>query len=205
MHKLCVTHPFHVGSGGVFNGERRHAQFVGFGAARDFLDLAAITVARGKIHRTINARRVLTQNRVHERQLFKTLAPIQSRQEAKRRDDVANRNRIGGLTALFARSNFAQRRVQLALQPRTNRAKRGFFIEQVRDQSVGEMRRQLRLFFGQLRQKWQQLIGFTVSGAEQAVRPEIGAFAFALAHIGLRHQAAQVFDERQAQHERQSP
>ena len=70
-------------------------------APGDLLDRVAIQVARGEIHRRVDARRILAQHLVDHADRLDELAPVGRSQKAEAADAVADRDLVGGLPLAF--------------------------------------------------------------------------------------------------------
>ncbi len=187
---------------------RGHFQLRVVGALGDVFDDVAVLVAGGKFHLAVHAGRVLAQGLVNHAQGLDELLPVHGAEVAQAADAVGDRHLVGsllldlGLDLLFdglagigqaagdPRQGHGQC-VALALQAAREFRHEGAGNRRVGAGHVGHFQNQAaRVLFRFLA----HLVG-----------PAVGQIAFAAVVGHARGHAAQVFDQRQAQHDGNRP
>src|ERR1043165_1617558 len=190
------------------NGAPRHFQLIAMRALGYALDDVTITVARGELHTRIRLRRVFAQDRINEAHVLEEVAPIQSREQAHARDDVADSDLRRRLSLMLKMHKLLWGTAALfkpLLEAVEDTYHNRVLIAQALNQMHDESPAKLLAPFPTLSDDGEQLFGRPRGHVEQFVREHVRLFSLFARGADTRGQAAQVFDERQAQADRQSP
>ena len=178
------------------------------GATGELLDGVAVAVARREIHARVRARGIFAEDLLDQADALEEDRPLDRRQQPHRRDDVRDRQLAGGL-ALVLDAQHLFRGVVLgferALQRVPRRRGRRRLIAQPVEQLDDERRREPA---ARGRFVAQHLVDDAIGLARAGVQlhaPLARAVAAAARRDDIGGEAAQLLDQRQAQHDRDGP
>ena len=167
-----------------------------------------IAVACRKIHLWINSERILAQYFVDGAQRFDERAPIGHQDETQTADGVADRYLIGRLLLVFrldelrhGETGFRQRLLDPCQRQRQRRPLSLQPAGEFRDERAHQRRTRSR----HIGDDENQVFRIFVGDRGDLIDPNIGDVAVAPVRADARGDAAQVFDERQPQHDRNRP
>ena len=167
---------------------------------RQLLDRFPIAISRLPIHVRVGRCRIAPEHALDPADGLDKRGPVQRREHAHRVDDVGNRQLIDRLALMLDPQDLVGRltaRVQPGLEPAPGGGGGDRLVSKVmknfdekRGRGLGSgLQRRLRSF----------------TSLEQAVRERPRRFSFLFRPKRLSREAAEVFDERQAQHDRNRP
>ena len=129
---------------------QREQQLPFAGRHGQLLDGVAIPVAAAEVHPAVDAGRIALQHLLDEADALEELAPVERRDQAQAADQVGHAGLFGRLMlslrsdrVLDRLSARRQRRFELLVQPRRERAERARALQQARDERVMDVRRPL--------------------------------------------------------------
>ena len=190
------------------NGFPCHREFAALAAARDILDDVPVTVTGGEILARVHACRVFAQGLLDDTERLDVIAPVHGADEAQAADavgdgDLVGRGRpAGGLRQLGRGYPLFE---QLLLDPGLDEGHGRALGLEPGVELLHEWRGQRHIGVGKFGQQLDQLFRIAFGRLEHAVGPGDGRIAL-LAPAGDAHRnAAQVFQQRQLQHDRECP
>ncbi|MDT4817730.1 hypothetical protein FQZ97_508130 [compost metagenome] len=191
-----------------FEGGAGHGRFRVFAVLCQVLHHMAVMVARGELHGVVDAGRVLVQGLFDMAHGLDEVAPVGCRQQAQAGDAVADGHLVGGLLLGIGRYQTldAQPRFgQVLLDPAQGQCQRRALAlqppRQLGDEGTGHRRGGAR----HVRHRQYDALGVLLGDLGQPVRPVIGQVAVIPVGHDARGHAAQVLDQRQAQHDGNGP
>ena len=172
------------------------------------LDRMAVPVAGRKIHPRVDSGRIGQENLIHDARALDEGAPVPGAEQAQGGDRVADRDLIGRLALallphqlLDRKALFGQPLLQPAARHRDGRARPGEPLGEFRDERAGSGELGPR----HVRHHDHQQGGLLFRHHLQALRPMIGAVAIAAGEGEPVGDPAQIFDQRQPDHDRHGP
>ncbi len=187
---------------------RGHRVFAGAAAPRQQLDAVPVAVAGLEIHLRVGAMRIAAQMRLDHAQLFDEIAPVHRRQQTQAGDAVADRDLIGGLLLAFRMHHLVDALAavgQPLLDPGHRHRQHPAAPVQRAHQFGHERAGQRRLRARHVRDHQHHALGILHGGGIEPVGPVAGqAMVDTVAHHP-RRDPAQVFQQAQAQHDRNRP
>ncbi|MDT4803918.1 hypothetical protein FQZ97_366840 [compost metagenome] len=215
IHQVEADVPGHraVGRGaGIGRGQRdgcaRHLFFRVRAVARQALDHMAVVVAGGEIHAGVDRRRVFLQHLLDAAHALDEGPPVGGREQAQAADAVADGHLVGGLLLgvhLHQALDAQPRLGEHLLDPGQRQDQRGALALQAARQFGDERAGHRRFRARQVGHGEDHALGIALGGGAQAVGPVVGQVAVVPVGHHPRGHAAQVLDQRQAQHDGDRP
>ena len=177
----------------------RDVDFVNARSLGQLFDRLAVAISRRQIHVRVRRRRIFAQNALDAADRFHEERPIEGRQHAHRGDDVRDRQLIDRLPMLFDADQFVGRfplrRDERPDPPPRRRRSHGLIAKAVKHFDDEGRRR-----FGREMER-----GFRFLGRHQTGRELPRRFPFLLRAQRLHREPAEIFHQRQTQHDRDGP
>ena len=175
---------------------------------RDALDDVPVLVARREIHPPVEPARVGAQCRLDPARRLDELAPVHRSEEPQAADRVADRDLCGGLHLGFGMHQLLDRVARLGealLDPR-QRQRQGCALSLQPARQLGDERaHHRRIRARHVRDHQDEALGVAIGDVEHLVRPAVRVAAVDRRGRDARSHAAQVLDQREAQHDRDRP
>jgi hypothetical protein len=190
------------------DGGARHFRFAALAAPRQRLDRVAIAVAAAEVHAWINSRRIRAQRLLDQAHVLDELAPVDRRKHAQAADAVADRDLVGGLLlrlllhqVLDAVARFGQPLLDPGQRQRQRHALPLQLAREFGDEGTAHR------WFGarHVGDLEHDLARFVLGHVHHAAGPVRGQRAVVALGNHPCGNAAQVLDQRQAQHDRHGP
>ncbi len=185
-----------------------HRRFTVRAAPRQVFDDMPVAVARGEILAGVHACRVFTQGLFDDAERLDIIPPVRCADETQAADAVCNGNLIGRSRAAVHFRQLCCRHAlieQFLLDPGLNeRHGRPLRLESC-VKLLYKRRGQRHIGTGKFGQQMDQLFGFALGRREHAVGPGGGGVDILAPTGNAQANAAQVFQQRQLQHDRKSP
>ena len=193
---------------GQLDGVARHIGLNAFRALGDFVDNLPVRVARFEIHQRVDARRIFAQHLFHRAVTFDEFAPVGGGQLAQTGDRISDRHLVGRLPLAFGENHLLDRKPlfgEMLIEPTERQSQRGILPLQVAAQFGDERATGRQFGFQHVGQNQHQILGIARGHRDQFIRPVGGQIAIGMCEPDALRDAAQVFDQRQAQHDRHRP
>ncbi len=190
------------------DGRRGHLEFGEPMMARERLHHMAVTVARGEIHRCIDAGGILPQPLFDHAAVFDEFAPVDGGQRAQAADAVADADLVGRLLlrlGLHQVLDALARLGQALLDPAQRQRQRRALPLQPARHFGHERAGHRRLRTRHVGDDQHHALGIAFGGRGHGVGPARRLAAVAPVGHHPRGDAAQVLDQRQPQHDRDRP
>ena len=187
------------------------AGHVGLGPPRalgELLDRVAVAIARREVHQRVRAGRVVAQELLDEADPFEEQRPVDRRDAAHARDHVADRELVGGLALMLDPQHLVGRVVlilQRALQRLPRRARRRGLVAQPLEQLDHEGRREPVVVLPPLLEQPADIRLGPVGAVDQRLVPPPRLLAVSPRGDDAVGQPAELFDEGEAEHDRDRP
>ena len=182
--------------------------FAARAALGDAFNGVAVAVARGEIHQAIRAGRVQAQGLLDHAHGLDKFLPIHGAEKTQAADAVGDRHLVGRLLpdlGLDLLLDGEARLGQLVRQPRQGQGQRGTLSLQAARQFGHEGAGHRRIRTGHVGYQQDQAAGIALGDVHHLVGPGIGQVALHAVVGHARSDAAQVFDQGQAQHDGHGP
>jgi hypothetical protein len=205
---LAGTLPPAAGLGGERHRHVRDLALAERAVLRDRLDHVAIAIARGEIHPSVQAGRVAAQLELDDADALEELAPVHRAEEPQAADGVADGDLEARLLLRVGLHQLLDRHAglrQALLDPREGQGKRGALPLQPARQLGDERARHRRVRARHVGDHQDQALGIASGDVHHLVGPGVGAAALLHVRGDQRRDAAQVLDQREAQHDRDGP
>ena len=183
-------------------------KFAELALARDLLGDVAIAIAGGEIHLPIGAIGIGAQRLLDDAHGFDKLAPIHHCQETQAADAVADGHLVGGLLLVLGLHHLFDRQIavgQPLLQPVQRHRERRTAALQSPHQFGYERFGHRRLGARHVRDHQHDTFGVSLGGCDQTIGPLMGHVAIAAIGNHACTDASEILDQRQSQHDRDSP
>ena len=187
---------------------RRHFRLAVQATSREAFHHVSILVARGEVHRGIDACRIVAQHLLDNAHRFDELAPVHRRQGAQAANAVADGHLVGGLLLclqlhqiLDALPGFHQP----VFDPVERHRQRGALSLQAAAELGDECAAHRRTRAGHVGHGQHHVLRIALGDIHQLVGPVLGEPAIGLFGQHAGADAAQVLDQRQSQHDRDGP
>ena len=177
-------------------------------ASGDLFDDVAVTVARRKIHHSVDAARIFPQLLLDSAHCLDELAPVHRSQKAKTADRIADRYLHAGLFLRFRLDQMLDRKAGFRkplLDPGQWQRERGAVSLQPARQFGDERTHHRRVRARHIRNHQDQAVGIVFRDVQHLVRPYGGPAPVDGARGNSRADAAQILDQGQTQHDRDRP
>ena len=175
---------------------------------RHMLDDMAVAVAAGEIHRRVGRRRILAQGMFDHAHGLDELAPVHRAEKAQAANAVADGDLVGGLLLGSRTHQLLDIQTglgQLLFDPGQGQGQGGALplqaARQFRDERRGHRRDRAR----HVRDHQDQVFRILACDLRQFVRPGDGQIPVNPAGGDAHRDAAQIFDQRQSQHDGDGP
>ena len=196
----------------AFPGQvKRVARHLNFGKAavfRDLLHHVPVAIPGGKIHPAVHPARIVAQGVLDPAHRFHELAPVHRPQEAETADAVADGHLVGGLLLVLRLNRLLDGQARLGeplLDPRQRQGQGGTLALQSARQLRHERARQRQVRARHVRDHQNQIFRVALGHRRHLVGPPIGQVAVGPAGRDADRDAAEILDQRQAQHDRDGP
>ena len=186
----------------------RHLAFGQRAALRHALRCMAVAIAGNEIHPAIDATRILAQRLLDDAHGLDELAPVRRAQDPQAADAVADGNLIGGLLLVLRLDQLLDRQArfgQSLLDPGQRQGQGGAPALQAARQLRDERADHRRIRARHVRDHQNQALRILLGGFAHLVRPGAGQVSLGTAGGDAHADAAQVLDQRQAQHDGDRP
>ncbi len=204
-----VLNAFFPGAGfGQLDGLLRHLRLLEPAVAGNGLDRMAIAIAGEEIHLPVNLGGVEAQRPIDLAHGLDKLAPVQGAQEAQTVDGVTDGDLVGGLVLAFEADQFLDGKSLVrepVLQPGPRqvhrRALAGQALRELRHEGAGQGQGGLR----HVGHHDDEMRGTLLRHILQALDPQVSQVAIMPSDRQAGSDPAQVFNQRQPEHDRNGP
>ena len=190
------------------HGLSRHVGFAESRVLRDPFDLMAIVISGGKSHPAVNIGGVLTQLLFDDAHRLDEFAPVDRAQAAKTADAVADRHLVGGLLLRFRLDHLLDRTAAFGkpvLDPRQRERQHRDLSLQTPRELGHERADHPRIGAGHVGDDEDEVRRILLGDAHHLVCPLARLLDVERALRHARGDAAQIFDQRQPEHDRNAP
>ena len=175
---------------------------------RDLFNGVPVSIARGEIHRAVDAGRIFAQLEFDRAHGFDERAPVDRAEKTQAADAVADRDLAGGLALRFDLDQLLDGGAVLGqslLDPRQRQGQRRALALQAACQLGDKRTQHRRCRTRHVGDDENQTLRVRLGDFHHAVGPIVGEFAVDGAGGDAGGGAAQIFDQRKAQHDRDRP
>jgi hypothetical protein len=194
--------------GGELDGLVGHRRLVAAARARHAFDGVAIRVARAEVHPAVHADRILAQDLLDAAEGLDEFGPVRGAQQAQAANAVGHRHLAGRLLLALHVHQVFDRLVgvgQPLFHPRERQRQRGALALQPAREFGDERAAERGARACHVGDHQDQVAGAFFRGLQHARRPGLCQVALVERDGHAHRHAAQVLDQREAQHDREGP
>ncbi len=183
-------------------------EFAGVSSLADPLDNVAVAVTRGKLHSRIHTGGIVSEQRLDQTDFFEKVVPVERREQAHTRDDVADRDLCCRLSLVFGMDDLFDARAlfrELLFDPVHHRHYGRMLFAQALNELDQECFTYFFSFAVSLVEGRHHACRLEGSEFEQLIGEFVGFVAFSATARDRDCKAAQIFDKREAEGDGDSP
>ena len=187
------------------HGSPGYFEFIDTAVSGNLLHHSPAAVARLEVAQRIRARRIFSQLRFDQADVFENDLEVEPRQRSKTAECIRCRDGLGRFPRVLRPDHLHEGFSKAFFDPLLRRTQRQFFIVKLFRERRNEVRLPRNGLGFQISKHGFEDIGAGACAARQAIRPEIRRLPQLLAAIDARGQFRQLLDQRDPQKQRKGP